>query len=72
MIKCQRQGVKAKMKQAQAAAVTQGGTRNSRQSSVQQQFARPLIKVDLTTGHVLIDGIRDFWERQKVKTYNPK
>lgn len=42
--------------------------RNSRGLTQQQQFARPIIQVEVSTGRIVVDGIRDFWNREVVKT----
>lgn len=36
--------------------------------TLQQQFASPIIRVEVTTGKVLIDAVKDFWEREVVES----
>ncbi|WP_151191806.1 hypothetical protein [Desulfotomaculum copahuensis] len=36
--------------------------------TLQQQFASPIIRVEVTTGKVLIDAVKDFWDREVVES----
>jgi len=35
---------------------------------LQRQFASPIIRVEVATGRVLVDAVKDFWEREVVQS----
>lgn len=37
-------------------------------ASWKERCRHPIIRVDITTGRVLVQGIRDFWERQRIES----
>jgi hypothetical protein len=47
------------------------GTRSKQNQGIAQQFTRPIVRVDVSSGKVLLNDIRSFWERQVVQSLEP-